>query len=117
LRADLKGERALGVGGLRSKDDAMSAGEAGADYLLFGEPRRDGSLPDLASVIERASWWAEIFEPPCVVYAPRLEDVPALAATGAEFVALGEAVWTFPEGPGTAVRKALAALAAAEPVR
>ena len=48
----------------------MSAGEAGADYLLFGEPRPDGTIPALESVIERATWWAEIFETPCVAYAP-----------------------------------------------
>ena len=46
----------------------MSLGEAGADYLLFGEPRPDGSLPSLESVVERAAWWAEIFETPCVAY-------------------------------------------------
>jgi thiamine-phosphate pyrophosphorylase len=114
LRERLKGERALGVGGIRTKDDAMTAGEAGVDYLLFGEPRADGSLPALDAVIERAGWWAEIFETPCVVYAPRIEDVPALAATRAEFVALGDAVWSHPEGPAAAVRNALEALRAPE---
>jgi thiamine-phosphate pyrophosphorylase len=117
LRERLRGERALGIGGLRSKDDAMNAGEAGADYLLFGEPRRDGSLPELESVVDRAAWWAEIFETPCVAYAPRLQDVPALAATGAEFVALGDAVWTCPDGPGAAVRKAVEALGTVESAR
>src|SRR3712207_369336 len=65
LRDRLKSERALGVGAIRTKDDAMTFGEAGVDYLLFGEPRPDGSLPSLDSVVERASWWAEIFETPC----------------------------------------------------
>ncbi len=110
----LKGERALGIGGIRSKDDAMTFGEAGVDYLLFGEPRPDGSLPSLESVAERAAWWAEIFETPCVVYAPSLDAVPALAATKAEFVALGEAVWSHPEGPARGVRQALERLAGAE---
>jgi thiamine-phosphate pyrophosphorylase len=113
LRERLKGERALGVGGLRTKDEAMTAGEAGADYLLLGEPRADGSLPSLESVIDRAAWWAEIFETPCAAYAPRLEDVPALAATNAEFIALGEAVWSHAEGSAAAVQKAIEALGAA----
>lgn len=117
LRERLRGERALGVGGLRTKDDAMTAGEAGADYLLFGEPRADGSLPPLETVIDRVAWWAEIFETPCVAYAPRLEDVPALAATNAEFIALADAVWTYPDGPAAAVRVALDALASTETVR
>jgi thiamine-phosphate pyrophosphorylase len=110
LRERLKGERTIGVGGLRSRDDAMTVGESGADYLMFGEPRADGSLPDFETILERAAWWSEIFEPPAVAYAPTLSDVAALAATGIEFVALGDAVWAHPGGPATAVRAALAAL-------
>ncbi|WP_112663872.1 thiamine phosphate synthase [Microvirga flavescens] len=112
LRGRLKSERSLGVGNIRSKDDAMSFGEAGADYLMFGEPRADGSVPTLESVAERAAWWAEIFETPCVAYAPSLKDIAALAATNAEFVALGDAVWNHPEGPAKAVKQALDILAA-----
>lgn len=106
LRERLKAERTIGGGGIRTKDDAMTLGEAGVDYLLFGEPRPDGSLPSLESVVERASWWAEIFETPCVAYAPSLEAVEILAATNAEFVALGDAVWSHPEGPAAGVKAA-----------
>jgi thiamine-phosphate pyrophosphorylase len=114
MRERLKGDRILGVGGLRSKDDAMTAGEAGADYLIFGEPRADGSLPAFEAVVERAAWWAEIFTTPCAAFAPRLDDVAAVAGTGVEFVALGDAVWGDPEGPAAAVRKAVDALARPE---
>ncbi|MBQ0824041.1 thiamine phosphate synthase [Microvirga sp. HBU67558] len=107
LRDRLKSERVIGAGSIRTKDDAMTLGEAGADYLLFGEPRPDGSVPSLESVVERASWWAEIFETPCVAYAPSLDAVEPLAATQAEFVALGEAVWSHPDGPAAAVKAAL----------
>ncbi len=106
LRDRLKSERALGVGAIRTKDDAMTFGEAGVDYLLFGEPRPDGSLPSLDSVVERASWWAEIFETPCAAYAPSLDAVETLAATNAEFVALGDAVWSHPDGPAAGVKAA-----------
>ena len=95
-RSSLRQERIIGVGGLRSRHDAMDAGEAGVDYVMFGEPRPDGSLPPLPAVLERASWWAEIFETPCIAYAPDAESVPALVETGAEFLALGE--WLFAEG-------------------
>lgn len=114
LRERLKSERAIGAGHIRTKDDAMSLGEAGADYLLFGEPRRDGSLPSLDSVAERAAWWAEIFETPCVAYAPSLEAVETLAATQAEFIALGDAVWNHPDGPAAAVKAAAETLARLE---
>ncbi|MBB4041121.1 thiamine-phosphate pyrophosphorylase [Microvirga flocculans] len=106
LRERLKSERAVGVGAIRTRDDAMTFGEGGADYLLFGEPRPDGSLPSLDSVVDRASWWAEIFETPCVAYAPGLDTVERLAATNAEFIALGDAVWSHPDGPAAAVTAA-----------
>ncbi|MCB8822362.1 thiamine phosphate synthase [Microvirga rosea] len=114
LRDRLKTERAIGVGGLRTKDDAMTMGEAGVDYLMFGEPRPDGSLPSLDTVVERASWWAEIFETPCVVFAPTMEAVTTLAGTGAEFIALGDVVWSHPEGPGKAVAEAATLITAQE---
>jgi thiamine-phosphate pyrophosphorylase len=44
-------------------------------------------------VIERCRWWAELFNVPCIGYAPGPEAVKPLAATGAEFVALGP--WAF----------------------
>ncbi|OYW63415.1 MAG: hypothetical protein B7Z40_15045 [Bosea sp. 12-68-7] len=95
-RSSLKSERIIGAGGLRARHDAMDVGEAGVDYVLFGEPRPDGSMPPLPAVIERAGWWAEIFQTPCVAYAPDTDSVAALAETGAEFIALGD--WAFAEG-------------------
>lgn len=110
-RSSLKSERIIGIGGLRARHDAMDAGEAGVDYVMFGEPRPDGSLPPLAAVVERAGWWAEIFETPCVAYAPDAESIPALVETGAEFVALG--AWAFDEGQDirTLVEQANSAIA------
>jgi thiamine-phosphate pyrophosphorylase len=106
--ASLHPERIVGAGALRGRDDAMSAGEAGVDYVMFGEPRRDGSIPPLADVVDRVDWWAEIFQTPCVAYAARLADVAPLAAAGADFVALGDALWSAP-----ALEPAIAAAAAA----
>jgi thiamine-phosphate pyrophosphorylase len=117
LRERLKDGRAIGAGHIRTKDEAMSWGEAGADYLLFGEPRPDGSLPSLESVVERAAWWAEIFETPCAAYAPGLEAVGDLAATRAEFIALGDAVWSHEGGPAAAVRAAADSLGRQEASR
>lgn len=107
----LKEGRDIGAGGLRSKHDAMVAGELGVDYVLFGEPRRDGTVPPLDLVVERASWWTEIFQTPCAVYAPALTDLPDLVATGAEFIALGDAVWSHPDGPGAGLLAAARVLA------
>ena len=65
----LKPERIAGAGGLKSRHDAMLAAEAGADYVMFGEPDRHGRRPPFAAVIERVEWWAEVFEVPCIGYA------------------------------------------------
>jgi thiamine-phosphate pyrophosphorylase len=92
---ELKPDRIVGAGGLRNRDLAMTAGEEGADYVMFGEPRADGSLPPLEQVVERASWWVEVFNVPCVAYAPGPAAVTPLVATGAEFIAFG--AWAFAE--------------------
>jgi thiamine-phosphate pyrophosphorylase len=106
----LKPDRIVGAGGLRSKDAAMTAGEDGVDYVMFGEPRADGSLPPAEQVIERCQWWAEVFTTTCVGYAASLEMVAPLAATGVEFVALGE--WVFSGSPAEVAARVKAAAAA-----
>jgi thiamine-phosphate pyrophosphorylase len=106
-------ERIVGVGGVRARHDAMDAAEAGADYVMFGEPDETGQCPPLPAVLERTAWWAELFQTPCVAFVPTLDDVATMAATGCEFVALGEAAFGNAQGPADAVRAALAAIAAA----
>jgi thiamine-phosphate pyrophosphorylase len=88
----LKPQRIAGAGGLRTRHDAMLAGERGADYLMFGEPA--GHRPPFEAIVERVAWWAELFELPCVGYAQDLDEVATLAAAGADFVALGEFVFS-----------------------
>lgn len=107
----LKPERIVGAGSLRSRDDAMSAGEKGVDYVMFGEPRADGFIPPAEQTLERVAWWAEIFEPPCVGFAARLGDIAPLAAAGADFIALGDAIWRA-DRPADALAQAQAAMLA-----
>ncbi len=85
-------ERIVGVAGLKARHDAMEAAEAGVDYVMFGEPRADGSLPIASAVIERADWWAELFQTPCVAFASDREMAVPLAETGAEFVAFSPSI-------------------------
>jgi thiamine-phosphate pyrophosphorylase len=98
-----KPERIVGVGGIRTRDDAMTLAETGVDYVMFGEPARDGRTPPLEAIVERTDWWAELFEVPCVSFAPDLGAVPLLADAGADFVALGDAVWRHRSGAAEAV--------------
>jgi len=93
----LKPDRIVGVGGLVTRHDAMVAAEAGADYVMFGEPGAAGERPGLAAVEERVAWWAEVFEAPCVAYAASLDEVTPLVKAGADFIALGDWLWRDPE--------------------
>jgi len=106
----LKPERIVGAGSLRTRDDAMTAGEVGADYVMFGEPQPDAPGMELHPLVERVGWWAEIFETPCVAYAGTIAAAGALADAGADFVALGEAIWGR-HTPAEAAREAQAMLA------
>lgn len=108
--AVMKPQRIVGAGGLKTRDDAMRAGEAGVDYLMFGGP---GEQRDFAEIRERVAWWAEIFNPPCVGYAQALGEVAELARAGADFVALCGAVWDDSRGPVEALEAAGRLLAGA----
>jgi thiamine-phosphate pyrophosphorylase len=110
----LKPDRIAGAGGLRSRHDAMLAGESAADYVLFGEPDRRGNRPPFAAVEDRVKWWADLVEVPCIGYAGEAGEVRLLAQAGADFVALGDWIWTHPQGAAAAVTMAASALA--EPV-
>jgi len=112
----LKPDRIAGAGGLETRHDAMVAGEAGADYVMFGEPDADGVRPSLAAIIDRVAWWAELFEIPCVAYAGGLDEIEPLVAAGADFVALGSAVFDDSRGLEAALADAAARLTIAERV-
>jgi thiamine-phosphate pyrophosphorylase len=106
FRAELSADRIVGAGGLLSRHDAMDAGEAGADYVMFGEPQADGTSLSASALVERAGWWAEIFETPCVAYAASRDLVGPLAFTKAEFVALGPWCFGDPSAAAQAVAEA-----------
>jgi thiamine-phosphate pyrophosphorylase len=101
--SSLKPDRIAGVGGLTTRHDSMSAGEAGADYVLFGEPDANGQRPSIAAIAERLQWWAELFEPPCVGFAGSRQEAHEFAAAGADFVLVGDFIWTDSRGPAAAL--------------
>jgi thiamine-phosphate pyrophosphorylase len=109
----LKPDYIAGCGGLASRHEAMVAGEAGADYLMFGDMGIAGRRKS-DDVAERVAWWAELFEVPCMGFAGSLDEVEALAAAGADFVTLGD--WAFSDRGGlpAAVAEAARLLETAE---
>jgi thiamine-phosphate pyrophosphorylase len=102
----LKPDRIAGVGRLITRHDSMTAGEGGADYVLFGEPDARGNRPSADAIAERLQWWAELFEPPCIGYAATLPEARQFAAAGADFVLVDELIWADPRGPAAALVEA-----------
>lgn len=102
----LKPDRILGVGGLNTRHDAMMAGEAGADYVLFGEPDAGGARASTEAIFDRLQWWAEVFEPPCVGFAGTLDEAGLFAESGADFILVGDFIWQDSRGPHAALIEA-----------
>jgi thiamine-phosphate pyrophosphorylase len=113
----LKPGRIAGCGGINSRDDAMSAGEQGADYVMFGDDAAEHRRAPLPVTVERIEWWAELFQIPCVGFATSLSEIGPLSAAGADFVAVGDGIWEDSRGAAAAVADTARQLAAAEPTQ
>ena len=111
----LKPAKIAGCGGVNSRDDSMLAGEKGADYVMMGHITAELRRPPFDAVVERIEWWAELFTVPCVGFAATLSEIAPLSAAGADFVAVGEAVWGDPRGALAALAE-VSRLLAPEPV-
>ena len=102
----------IGVTCHDSRELAMDAAEAGADYVAFGAffptatkapvHRPD---PDILTI------WQETVEIPCVAIGGiTAATAGELARAGADFVAVSAAVWGHPDGPAASVREVYQAL-------
>ncbi len=103
----------VGVDAGRSRHEAMVAGEGGADYVAFGIPDHVGDR-DKAHMrrCELVAWWAEVFEVPVVAFDVKDSvEAGALAAAGADFVALTLPSNEPPAASGELLRAASAAIA------
>ncbi len=109
-RAALGPERILGISCGTSRHAGMVAGEAGADYIAFGDPDR----PPDAALVDLVRWWSGLFVLPCMAEGEIDADGCAvLKRAGADFLAVREAVWAHPDGPGAAVERLQQAIATA----
>jgi thiamine-phosphate pyrophosphorylase len=89
-REVLGGRYIIGADAGRSRHDAMTLGEAGADYVGFGIPEH---VEDRNTARERrldlVAWWSEIFELPGIAFdVETADDAAELARAGADFVAV-----------------------------
>ncbi len=94
-RSILGPSKQIGVTCHASRHLAMDAGEAGADYVAFGAfypttTKPSEHRPDPAML----SWWAALFEIPCVAIGGITPDNAApLVKAGADFIAVCNTVW------------------------
>ena len=99
-------QRQIGVTCQASRDLAMTAGEAGADYVAFGAffPSSTKAVTTPAS-LEIIEWWSQLFEIPCVAIGGiTVENCGPVIAAGADFLAVAGGVWNHKDGPEAAVR-------------
>ena len=85
----------IGVTCHDSRHLAMEAGEKGADYVAFGAFYETTTKPsNYRPKPELLSWWASLFEVPCVAIGgiTPLNAAPLVTA-GADFIAVCQAVW------------------------
>src|SRR5262249_16650947 len=105
-RALMGATHIVGVTCHASRDLAMEAAEAGADYVAFGaffptSTKASGHRADL----EILRWWSEIMTVPCVAIGGITPaNCGPLVAAGADFLAVVSPVWDAPGGPAAAVQ-------------
>jgi thiamine-phosphate pyrophosphorylase len=106
----------VGAGGAKDRDEALALGELRPDYVFFGRFGYDTLPEPHPRNLTLGSWWADVIEIPCIVLAGSdVASVEAVGATGADFVALGNAVFADGADPRDAVARANAVLDSTAP--
>jgi len=100
-------ERIVGVTCGDSRDRAIVAADAGADYVAFGAffPSMTKAGAKFRATPEVLRDWSETtIVPCCAIGGISQENCPPLVEAGADFLAVIGAIWSYPEGPRAAVR-------------
>jgi thiamine-phosphate pyrophosphorylase len=107
IAARFSPQKIVGFGGSLNRHRALELGEANPDFLFFGKVNGDIRPEPHPKNLALANWWSELVAIPCVIMGgSAVESVVECAASGAEFVALGLAVFADTDGPAEAVRRA-----------
>jgi thiamine-phosphate pyrophosphorylase len=97
--------RTVGVTCHDSRDLAMTAAEAGADYVAFGAFFPTSTKETLYRPgLEILEIWQESMLTPCVAIGGiTVDNCRPLITAGADFLAVSAGVWNYPEGPAAAI--------------
>ncbi|MBI4966639.1 MAG: thiamine phosphate synthase [Rhodospirillales bacterium] len=99
-----------------SRDLALAAAEAGADYVAFGAffptTTKDAKFAAHPDILE---WWSAATTVPCVAIGGiTAQNCAPLVRAGADFLAVSGGVWAHPQGPAAGVKAINAAIRAAQ---
>lgn len=99
-------ERIVGKSCLASRDLAMKAGDAGADYVLFNAfYESETTAPLGAASPDILAWWQEFFVLPCVAAGGVTPaNCRPLVQAGADFIMPLDSLWKHPDGVAAAVK-------------
>jgi len=104
--AALRPKKIVGAGGVRSRHEAMLAGEANPDYVFFGRLDGDTEESIYPKALELAAWWSSLFVIPAIVMGgSSIASVGDAAVNGIAFVGLRSAVFAA-DDPAAAVAEA-----------
>jgi thiamine-phosphate pyrophosphorylase len=104
-RAIVGPDMIVGATAKNSRHVAMSAGEAGADYVAFGAffptSTKEGTVQ---ADLELLEIWQESMEIPCVAIGGiTVDNAAPLVTAGADFLAVSSGVWDYADGAPAAV--------------
>lgn len=102
-RAELGADGIVGAFARTSRHDGLTAAEAGADYVSFGPVGATGLGDGSVAEAELFGWWSEMIEVPVIAEGGITPEVAATLAGTVDFVAVGEELWSAPEGPAAAL--------------
>ena len=99
-------DRIVGVTCGASRDRAIAAAEAGADYVAFGAffPTATKAAKHRADAELLRDWSHTTVVPCCAIGGITPENCAPLVEAGADFLAVIGAIWSHPQGPRAAVR-------------
>lgn len=98
-------DRIVGVTCHNSRHLAVSAAEAGADYVAFGAffPTSTKAAKTHAD-FDVLEWWHDLIAIPCVAIGGiTVENCAPLVRAGADFLAVSSGIWDYSGGPDAAV--------------
>ncbi|HZT87831.1 MAG TPA: thiamine phosphate synthase, partial [Stellaceae bacterium] len=100
-------DRIVGVTCGASRDRALTAAEAGADYIAFGAffPSGTKAAKHRADPELLRDWSETTVVPCCAIGGITQQNCGPLIEAGADFLAVIGAIWSHPQGPRAAVRE------------